>query len=215
MPKQTRSSEEIEKVREDIVEGALALIVEEGLDSLSMSRLGKRMKMTGANLYNYFMNRDSLLIAIHKKIFRILYEELLAAVESEDDPAGRAGNLVRAFVRFGVENVNVYDIMFTRPRLQYRDYIGTPQEDEAREEYLSSLEALLLSYRTMEELLGAVPGMTPTRLRFLTIKLISQLHGIISLKNSRILIDITEDPDVALDAVVEDALGSVMSLAGH
>ncbi|MEW5733501.1 MAG: TetR/AcrR family transcriptional regulator [Thermodesulfobacteriota bacterium] len=214
MPKPVRSQMEVEKVREEIVRGALALIVDDGLESLSMSRLGKRLNMTGANIYNYFQNRDSLLIAIHKKIFRDLFEKLSASVAPETDPAVRARNLVRAFVRFGVENVNIYDMMFTRPRLQYRDYIGTPQEDQAREEYLSSLEGLLLAFRTMEELLGGVPGMTPDRLRLITVKLISEIHGIISLMNSRILIDMTDDPEGTLSAIVDTALESVISLAG-
>lgn len=215
MPKQSRSDEEISKVREDIVRGALAVIVEEGLESLSMSRLGRQMNMTGANIYNYFQNRDSLLIAIHKKIFRTLYEELAAAVAPYADPEKRARSLVTAFVRFGLENINIYDIMFTRPRLQYRDYIGTPQEEQAREEYQSSMEGLLLAYQTMEDLLSGVPGMTPERLRFLTIKLVSELHGIISLLNSRILIDMTDDPEGTLHAIVEEAMNSVLKMAGH
>lgn len=211
MPKQTRSPEEVEQVRKSIIDGALDLIVEEGFDGLSMSRLGSRLHMTGANLYNYFENRDSLVIAIHRKVFRLLHGELLEAVSETADPGGRVEKLIRAFVAFGTRNPNIYEMMFTTPRLQYRDYVGTPLEEQAYEEYLSSLEGLLLAGQTLEDFLTAHPDKRTGDTRFMTIKLMSQIHGIISLHNSRILYDMTDDPEGTLESIVRGTLDTLIN----
>ncbi|MDI6797031.1 MAG: TetR/AcrR family transcriptional regulator, partial [Desulfatibacillaceae bacterium] len=125
MPKTTRNEEQIEQVRESIVQGALDLIVEEGYENLTMARLGARLKMTGANLYNYFENRDAMIIAIHKKIFSLLHEKLSQAVQSKSNPLNRVKSLVSAFVDFGIKNPNIYDIAFSRPRRHYSAFKGT------------------------------------------------------------------------------------------
>ncbi|MCU0596507.1 MAG: TetR/AcrR family transcriptional regulator, partial [Desulfobacterota bacterium] len=63
MPKVTRSSEEIEEVKDQILDEALSILVMDGYDGLSMNRLGAGMNMTAANLYNYYGNKNELLIA--------------------------------------------------------------------------------------------------------------------------------------------------------
>jgi len=34
-----------------------------------MAKLGSKINMTAANIYNYYTNKDELLIAIHKKTY--------------------------------------------------------------------------------------------------------------------------------------------------
>jgi AcrR family transcriptional regulator len=204
MPKPTRNEEQIEQVRESIVQGALDLIVEEGYENLTMVRLGSRLKMTGANLYNYFQNRDALIIAIHKKIFSLLHEKLSRAVQDLSTPLERVKSLVGAFVDFGVENANIYDIAFSRPRRHYSAYKGTPLEAKAYEEYLSSFEVLVLANRVMEDFLKTKGLVAPPETQFLVIKFLSELHGIISLYNSGLLPEIAADPAGTLQAVTQE-----------
>ena len=51
-----------------------------------MAKVGARMKMTAANLYNYYANKDELLIAIHKKAYGMLHDQLRAAVQRPKHP---------------------------------------------------------------------------------------------------------------------------------
>jgi len=129
MPKATRSPEEIDAVKEKILNCAFEILVKNGFERLSMARIGAKMKMTAANLYNYYSNKDELLIAIHKKAYAMLYNKISYAVERSDSPLEKISNMAYAFVDFGVKNANIYDVMFNRAIRQYSDYIGTPQEE--------------------------------------------------------------------------------------
>jgi len=64
MPKATRSPEEVKTVKNEILETALSLMCEDGFDALTMRKLALRLKMTAANIYNYYTNKDDLYLAI-------------------------------------------------------------------------------------------------------------------------------------------------------
>lgn len=209
MPKITRSNEEIGKVKDQIIEGALEILSTEGYDSLSMSKLGARMDMTAANLYNYYKNKNELLIAIHKKTFGMLYEKMKENVESAEDPREKISRLVDAFIEFGTTNVHVYDIMFNRSIPQYTDYIGTPQEALAFDEYQSSMQAFFFAVKTVSQYLETRPEKKQEDSKFTAIKLFSTLHGIISLYNSRILYEIDSHADLILRGIRDDILNQI------
>ncbi|HOT46581.1 MAG TPA: TetR/AcrR family transcriptional regulator [Spirochaetota bacterium] len=209
MPKATRSVEEVEEVREKILDRALELLVKEGFESLSMGKLGAKMKMTGANLYNYYANKDELLIAIHKKSFQMIHDKIRTAVSNASAPRDRLAALAKAFVEFGTEHVNIYDIMFNRPIRQYSDYIGTPQEKMSYEEYHNSIKALVFAVTVVRDFIETRPELSTSDPKFLTIKFLSALHGIISLNNSGILKEMDDNPDLVMDAIIESTIRSL------
>jgi len=53
MPKNRRSSEEINAIRENIMNHALELIILEGYDDFSMRKLGARLNIAAKTIYNY------------------------------------------------------------------------------------------------------------------------------------------------------------------
>ena len=94
MPKATRSVGEIDAVRERILDYALKILVKNGYESLSMAKLGSKINMTAANIYNYYTNKDELLIAIHKKTYAMLYNKIRNAVKTADTPLQRVCNII-------------------------------------------------------------------------------------------------------------------------
>lgn len=209
MPKATRSVEEVEEVRERILERAFEILNNEGYESLSMGKLGAKMKMTGANLYNYYANKDELLIAIHKKSFQMIHDRIRAAVNSAATPLDRVMALATTFVEFGTGNVNMYDIMFNRPIRQYSDYIGTPQEKMSYEEYHNSIKALVFAVTVVRDYMETRPELAKSDPKFITIKFLSALHGIISLHNSGILKEMDDNPDLVMKAIIEGTIRSL------
>ena len=209
MPKTTRSEEEVEVVREQILDYALEILANDGYENLSMGKLGSKMNMTAANLYNYYANKDELLIAIHKKTYEMLHEQIRKAVKSANSPLDRITKLANAFMEFGTENINIYDIMFNRPIPQYSDYIGTPQEELSYEEYQNSFKALAFAVMVVRDYAETRPELQSIDPKFLTIKIFSTLHGIISLHNSGILNEMDDNPEQVLRDVIDDAIRSV------
>lgn len=204
MPKVTRSNEEIEVVKEQILDEALTILEADGYEGLSMNRLGARMNMTAANLYNYYGNKNELLIAIHKRTYGMLLKAMQDAVAQSDIPFERVKKLIGAYVAFGTENVNIYDVMFNRPILQNTDYIGTALEDLSQNEYQNSLQGLIFATIVFGEYIETNPALKGRDTNYLTIKVLSQLHGIISLHNSRILPEMIADSETVLSAIIDD-----------
>lgn len=209
MPKVTRSDKEIEAVRDNILDVAFKILVKNGYEGLSMSQIGAKMKMTAANIYNYYANKDELLIAIHKKAHLMLYEKLNKAIEMSDTPLARYQNLVFAFVEFGLRNINIYDIMFNRPIRQHSDYVGTSQEALSDDEFRSSLRVLLLAVKIIQEYRETRPDLPPVAPKVLTLHNFSALHGIISLHNSGMFSQITDDQDAMLKIIIKNAMRCV------
>ena len=206
MPKITRSVEEVDAVREKILDCAFKILVKNGYESLSMAKIGTKMKMTAANLYNYYANKDELLIAIHKKAYTMLYEKLCSAVEMSATPLEKYKNLTYAFVEFGTKNINIYDIMFNRPIRQYSDYVGTPQESLSQDEFRNSLQVLFLSLQVIREYRESRPDLEQVDPKLLHTQCFSALHGIISLHNSRVLDQISDDPEADVKMVIENTM---------
>ena len=209
MPKATRSIDEVEKVKEVIIECALDILSTEGYENLSMSKIGAMMNMTAANLYNYYKNKNELLIAIHKKTFSMLLSTIIDYTGPEHTPSARVKSLIRGFVEFGINNIHVYDLMFSRPIPQYTDYIGTPEEELALDEYRSSLKALDFAVGIMTDYIDTTPKLKGNDPRYMTIKLITELHGVISLYNSRILHEMDQQSGEFFTKIVEDIFTSI------
>ena len=72
--------------REAIIDAAMLVIDQEGLDKLSMRRLGTELGVEAMSLYNHVANKDAVLDAVH--------ERLLLSI-----PSPRAGGSWQAFVR--------------------------------------------------------------------------------------------------------------------
>jgi AcrR family transcriptional regulator len=209
MPKITRSLEEVDAVRERILDCALKILVKNGYESLSMAKLGSKINMTAANIYNYYASKDELLIAIHKKTYAMLYNKIRNAVKMADTPLQRFWNMINAYIEFGTHNINIYDVMFNRPIKQYSDYIGTPLEELSRDEFRNSLKALAFAVKVIRDYIETRPDLNPHDAKLITIQNISALHGVISLHNSGFLYQIVDDPEIVLKNIVNNIMRSI------
>jgi AcrR family transcriptional regulator len=209
MPRASRSIEEIEEIQDSILDHAFNILTKDGYDGLSMDKLGSMMNMTGANLYNYYSSKDELLIAIHKRTFDMLHNELRNAVADSNIPRERLQKMLRAFVEFGLNNINIYDIMFNRPILQNSDYSGTPLEAISLDEYQNSVKTLEFAVNEMSDFIKTRPYLNGSNPKFMTIKTLSALHGIISLRNSRIIFEMDDNSEKMLNDIIDEIINSI------
>lgn len=56
--------------RRDVIREALAIVDAEGMDGLSMRRLGMQLNVKGASLYHHFANKDEILVAVGRAVLR-------------------------------------------------------------------------------------------------------------------------------------------------
>lgn len=96
-----------------IVEAALGLVAEGGIEGLSMRQVATRVGLTAAALYRYFANKEALVKAVVATAFRRFEATLQAAAARH--PRGsleRLHALGEAYVRFALEHEPYFRVLF-------------------------------------------------------------------------------------------------------
>ena len=206
MPRAVQSPEEISSMRDKILDVAAELIVEEGFNKLSMRKIASRLGVTATNLYYYFASKDEINIMIRVRGFHMLYDQLLAAYNKHDAPADRHRAIAWAFVDFGITYPDYFDVMYNLRTPKYTNYIGTKLETVASYEKNSSKRTLQISIDILAEMVGKKIEKQQEYLKYRAIRVWSDLHGIISIYNSRVLFEAAENDKEILERRVNEVL---------
>ncbi len=206
MPKAIRSLEEIETVKNEILTTALKLMCDDGFDALSMRKLATRLKMTAANIYNYYENKDDLYLAIQTMGFQMIVDRFSEIYASDQPIRKKLHDMMHAYLKFGVENPDYYEIMFSRNTPKYADYKGTPMEPTAYIEKQTALKVSEITTRTIMELYDGNDAIDENEALYRTIIVWSTLHGVVNLFNSRVLQEVEEASEELIYRLINDLI---------
>ncbi len=206
MGRRPRSKEEIDIIKNRILGCALTMIVDNGYEAFSIRKLGPQLGIAPKTAYNYFKNKDEIYLHVLTQGFEILYQELYRSAAHLADPFDKLSALARAYVRFGNEKPNYYDIMLTRYIPKYNEFVGKPQESIAFQELQAALKPFDFLVKVMEEIeaVGGVDHGSDAQTD--AAQLMVALHGMVSLKNNSILGYISTDPDSLVDTLLKNIL---------
>jgi AcrR family transcriptional regulator len=109
-----------------IVGAARAILEEEGLDALTMRRIGERIGIRAPSLYKHFPDKESLEAAIISAAFEEQAGVFERAVEEGDEPLEALG---AAYRRFALAHPHLYRLMTDRELR--RDLLAPGVEDRA------------------------------------------------------------------------------------
>ncbi|MDQ2101268.1 TetR/AcrR family transcriptional regulator [Azospirillum isscasi] len=107
-----RNDERID-IRSRAVEAAARLFVERGTERVTLQDIAADVGCRAPALYRYFPNKEALLLEVHDEGFRRLYAFKADAGRAAGGDAVarlRLGGL--AYIRFALENPNLYELMF-------------------------------------------------------------------------------------------------------
>jgi len=211
MPKAAQTQEEVKQMQANILDASVKLIAEEGFSKLSMRKIAARVGMTATNLYYYFANKDEINIMIRERGFLMLYEKFLAAYNRHHSPQNRYCAIVKAFVEFGTANPDYFEIMYSLRTPKYIDYRGTKFEGAALSEKSKSTRTMQLTVTVISEMMGNHVAEDDEELKYKAIVHWSDLHGIISLYNSRLLMEVAQDAKTILDRRVDDLIDATIA----
>ncbi len=211
MPKAQRSPEEIQIVREDIMHKALELITTDGYDGFSMRKLATRLGIAAKTIYNYFQNQDELYLCLLTKGFEQLLACYKEAADLHKDPLDQIGAVIAAYIEFGLENPNIYNLMFTWHVPKFNDYSGTPMESVARHELDTALKCSLFVMDLMRDYLGDSPAIKEDALQLELIQVWSHMHGYVAGVNNTLLDYLHENPLSLKQIVIDRAFKHVRS----
>jgi AcrR family transcriptional regulator len=99
-------------LRRAILQHAADLFLEKGYDGFSLRAVAERVGYTPTTIYLYFASKDDLLLAVVREGFERFYAALTEAAASTSDPRARLAALGAAYIRFGREHRQFYQLMF-------------------------------------------------------------------------------------------------------
>lgn len=100
-------------LRRLILDTTRHLLVEDGYAALSMRKIAKAIGYSATSIYLHFENKDALFHTLIDEGMERLLETLKAAEgRHPDDPVARLRALCQAYILFGLESPEYYEIMF-------------------------------------------------------------------------------------------------------
>jgi AcrR family transcriptional regulator len=209
MTKTPRDIKEIEKIRELILERAIEIINADGFTGMTMRKIASRMEMSATNIYNYFSNKDEIYINILIRGFKMMYENLQSVYDEHSDSIVRGKKIIQAYLFFGIQNYNYYEIMFSPALPKYNDYVGTPLENLASVEMGYSRKIMDLAMASVSDIMRQNKNSKPAVIEMRMIEVWSMLHGMISLYNSSMIDYLTTKPVNKYESIIDDIVNLV------
>jgi AcrR family transcriptional regulator len=102
------------RTREEILDAALAVIVEQGVAGLNLTEVARRVGLRQPSLYQYFDSRTAVYDALFERGMRAHYEILTAALSRDKDGWAAIRCAMRETLRFAVDQPVLAQLLFTR-----------------------------------------------------------------------------------------------------
>ena len=87
------------------------LFLEQGFEKTSIRGIAEAIEYSPATIYLYYKDKNELLFALHEEAFVKMMAELSVVINVED-PFERLVEMGRQYIKFALENPELYDLMF-------------------------------------------------------------------------------------------------------
>ncbi|HHV38451.1 MAG TPA: TetR/AcrR family transcriptional regulator [Tepidimicrobium sp.] len=186
MSRPPRSPEETLKIRKKILKVSLDIISNDGYPNFSMRKLASKLGLTATTIYQYFLNKDEIYLAVVEQGFQMLYDKMYESINPEDPPETILRNMLYSYIRFGVEESNLYNIMMVWRVPKYYDFLGTAVEEAAHREMETALRVLELAQSCILAC-DFMDNKSDEDKEDIVLEIICSIHGFISLWNSQVI----------------------------
>jgi AcrR family transcriptional regulator len=122
MPRAALREDQIQDFRHRLISVASTLFVEHGYSGVTFRALAEGLGCSPTTPYRYFENKDEIFAAVRTTAYEHFAATLEAAALPALDPLERLREIGRAYVRFGIEYPDAYQLMFALRQNQPDDY---------------------------------------------------------------------------------------------
>jgi AcrR family transcriptional regulator len=144
-------------VRTSILEASIALMNEGGLGSLSMREVARRAGVSHQAPYHYFADRESILAELAGDGFDRLYDYMVSAIGLARDKAGKNRAMGEAYIRFALNNPEVFRLMFRCEMVDLANYPEAKEKaDKCFQLVADTLGAVMTSDKTSADLVPVI-----------------------------------------------------------
>lgn len=187
-------------MRDKIIGAAVTMFLEEGYEKTSIRNIAEKIEYSPATIYLYYKDKDELLYDVQKQAFDQL-DELFRKKITAEDSFERLAQLCHSYVWFGINNPEMYDLMFI---------IKAPMNAVNDKEWHNGEHAL-------NSLISCVVGcIEEKRIRFTdprmaALSIWSMGHGLISL-NIRCRIKEELIGDMAMETMINNCISEYLEI---
>lgn len=136
-----RREKERESLRQEILDAAREMFAAEGYASVSMRKIADKIEYSPTTIYLYFKDKNDLLNQICEDTFAQLYQRVSAIRVDSKDALECLRRGIRAYVEFGLEHPNHYEVTFITPIMDYLGQDVHPYEGSMGERTFNFLRA--------------------------------------------------------------------------
>jgi AcrR family transcriptional regulator len=101
-----------EETRVNILDASLDIVKEEGWQALSMRKIADKIEYTAPIIYEYFANKEAILMELTRKGFLLLARDMKEAKEKQRLPAKQIEAMWLAYWNFAFTQKELYQVMF-------------------------------------------------------------------------------------------------------
>jgi AcrR family transcriptional regulator len=160
-------------LKKTLLDAGLELLREKGANNFSLRELSRRAGVSHTAPYRHFSDRNDLLAALAENGFRSLSRSMRESLVGTEDSGERLFLIARAYIRFGLDNLDLYRLLFSA-HISQEIYLTHPPLQEAASELFG---VLLEEIARAQERGGLRPG-PPMELGVICW---SMVHGLASL----------------------------------
>ncbi len=210
MPKNPKQPDEIEKIKNQVIDHALDIIASEGYGNLSMRKLADRTGVSAKTLYNYFESKDEIYLLLINMGFTVLKSHISKAIHDVEDPVEKVRAVCKAYLRFGLNNPHYYNIMYNMALPKHDAFIGTSLEKLADKPFTKSERLRELAVGIIYDAFKARGDFPEEVAEIKMFHIWAALHGATSIYVfGTNFLDWIKTDEKALDAFVEECVRSL------
>jgi len=101
-----------EETRCNILDASLKIVKEKGWDALSMRKIADEIEYTAPIIYEYFANKDAILMELTRKGFLMLAKQLEEARDEHRNPAKQLEAMWMTYWDFAFAERELYQLMY-------------------------------------------------------------------------------------------------------
>lgn len=163
--------------RERILEAATYLISTEGHNLFSIRALARYLDMSATNIYNYYLNRDALLLDVFDQGYNLVLEYKKAAYSKGKNQIDGVKNVLWAIHDFSINNYHMYDILYIQSDvINIQQFYGTELEELAKRVMFSEGHSYNFWDRILKDIL---PNSSKDARKTITLQIGNMIHGAI------------------------------------
>ncbi len=111
MNRKERKLQVQQELKQSILDAAREIALDEGWRNVTMRKIAEKIEYSHAAIYEYFENKDVLLLELMREGFRLLILDLQAAQASAENPDDAVSRIGRAYWQFAWRYPELYRVM--------------------------------------------------------------------------------------------------------